>query len=123
MNHIFELEKLSLDPDVYIVYSKSYIRVTNHLTEISKQLSKAKHTGEVIFDLLINNGRENRFFMALFDGKQFEYQSFQEIVPSEQILKHSAQYYTKNIELVNESHFSRARKFFLRKEFKKIGKF
>lgn len=70
------LEQINLDNNnVFVVVGKSEERVDKYLTEVERELTKAKFKGQVILDLLSSNGLRNRFFQIHFNKTKFDYSS------------------------------------------------
>lgn len=106
----FEIGKLE---DNYIIFSTSYINPLENLDEISKQLSKKKFLGNVVFDLLLINGfSSNRFIKGIFDGKNFDLSSFYKLDNEiEKYKQLSKQYYFANSYLLDNSTLTKIDKF------------
>lgn len=90
--------------DKCFIFSTSFHNPTEKIIDIEKKLNKLKFKGTVIFDLLLSNGNtRQRFFKTEFDNK-FVKDVFEKVDNADdEIKKRSIEFYSKNINLVNES--------------------
>lgn len=123
MNSKFHIEKVKLENEnMFIVYTMNYIDFASYLPEISSSLIKDNFQGSVFFDLLLNNGRNKRFFRAKFNGQTFEINTFKEInSPSQKLLNTSANFYINHLQLIESSHFSKMQRFIIKKEIESLA--
>lgn len=98
-----------------VILSTSYVNPLSDLNIIEKELNKKQFNGEVCFDLLLSNGKDDRFIKANYNSG-FDLSSFfplKDISPS--ILELCKFFYEENLNLVDNSILTKAQKFLLRK--------
>jgi hypothetical protein len=86
-----------------IVILLGYDRVEYYLPEITNELNDKSYSGELIFDLLLSNGFNKRFFSAIFFNKKVNLKSFtrqQSIDP--QVRKISAEVFSQQEDLLDK---------------------
>jgi len=104
----------------FLSLSLDYTRLDEYLFELEKDLKERRFKGKLIFDLLMNNGINDRYYNAFFNGDKFELSSFCFITNlSPKILKTSSEYYLNNFSLIQESFMSKQSKFIIKKELQK----
>lgn len=75
--------------------------------------------GFIIFDLLLNNNIQDRFYQCFFNGKQFEINKLAKIDSKEinvKIIKTSSYFYIKNMDLFDSLFFTNEFKMDLRRK-------
>ena len=91
----------------YIVFSTSYISPLKFIKEIEEELSNQVNTEiEVIFDLLLSSGNsKERYGKAIYDGEQFNRESFQyiNVLKTDILRRFSAKYYEKRNDFLDNS--------------------
>jgi hypothetical protein len=104
----------------FLSLSIDYTRLDEYLFELEKDLKKRGFKGKLIFDLLMNNGINDRYYNAFFNGENFELSSLNFITNlNDKILKTSSEYYLANFNLIQESFMSKQSKFIIKKELQK----
>ena len=97
-----------------IILSTSYINPLSDLNLIENELKQKNYKGEVIFDLLLTNGKsENRFLEAKYNYG-FDQSSFiilENTYPW--LLKLSKNFYESNLNLIDNSILTTLQKFLL----------
>ena len=113
----YKLRKLSKSNFQYIVLTLNAIRIDNYLHEIESSLATKKIRGSIVFDLLIMNGMNDRYYSADFDGKKFNLSSFKSIKSNDEtVFKTSNIFFLKNIDLIERSNLPRTKKFLIKKQ-------
>ena len=105
----------------YLVFSTNYTRVDECIPEIEQCMFKMNFKGYVLFDLLINNGSDDRYYVAHFNGEKFDYKSFKSCYNiNEDIAIASSNFYLNHLEYIDNSFMSKAKKFIIKKELKRV---
>ena len=113
----YRLRKLSKSNFQYIVLSLNSIRIDNYLDEIESSLATKKIKGSIIFDLLIMNGMNDRYYSADFDGAKFNLSSFKLIKSNDEtVFKTSNTFFSKHIALIEQSSLPKTKKFLIKKQ-------
>jgi len=117
------LKKIKDNEYGYLSISVDYTRLEEYLPEIENDLKKKGFKGKVIFDLLTNNGINDRFYYAIFDGEKFLLNSISFINSlNTGIKKVSSEFYLSNFNLIQQTYFSKQSKFLIKKELEKAVK-
>lgn len=104
----------------YLSISLDYTRLDEYLCDIESDLKKRKFKGKIIFDLLTNNGLNDRFYQADFDGNKILLGTISNISSLDLgIKKVSSKYYLSNFNIIQQSYISKQSKFLIRKELEK----
>lgn len=104
----------------YLSISLDYTRLDEYLCDIERDLKKRNYKGKIIFDLLTNNGLQDRFYQADFDGDRILLNTISHIsTPNSVIKKVSSKYYLSNFNIIEQSYISKQSKFLIRKELEK----
>ena len=64
--------------------------------EITHDLIKHTTKAEVYFDLLVNNGLNDRFYVATFKNGELKLNSFKKVKPLDEYVKISDEYFSRN---------------------------
>lgn len=94
----------------YLLLTTSMSRLDDYIHEVEVELlSKKVSECLVIFDLLLNNNIQDRFYQCFFNGKQFEINKlvrvdFKEI--NVKIIRTSSTFYVKNMNLFDDLFFT-----------------
>ena len=101
---LYEIQVLdSLEYNV-IVYSRAANTISDYIKEVAGQLVSRNCTGLVLFDLLLSNGINDRYYILNFNGSQFEYKTLRKLdIISNKIFDTSNNYYRNNISLLESS--------------------
>lgn len=118
----YRLRKLSKSNFQYIVLTLNSIRVDNYINEIESSLATKKIKGSIVFDLLIMNGMNDRYYSADFDGKRFNLSSFKPIKASyDAFYKTSNSFFSKHIDLIEQSSLPNTKKFLIKKQLASVS--
>lgn len=94
----------------YLLLSTSLCRLEDYIQDVESELSSKKIAeGFIIFDLLLNNNLQDRFYQCYFNGKCFEISKLKKIdtkTVDKRIVQISANFYTKHIQLFDSLFFS-----------------
>jgi uncharacterized protein YlbG (UPF0298 family) len=113
----YKLYKLSKSDFQYIVLTLNSTRIDNYLNEIESYLAIKKIKGSIVFDLLIMNGMNDRYYSADFDGVKFNLSSFKSIKSNDEIVfKTSNSFFSKHIDLIEQSSLPKTKKFLIKKQ-------
>lgn len=87
-----------------IVYSRGANTISDYIKEVAGQLISRNYTGLVLFDLLLSNGVNDRYYILNFNGNQFDYKTLRKLdIISNKIYNTSNNYYRNNISLLESS--------------------
>ena len=106
----FELIKLNNSKYDYLVIATTYINPISTLEDVQKEL--ADISGNIIFDLtLINGTNSNRYISAIFEGRNFNRNSFSSVKVIETDVKHiSSDFFVHHVDLVKNGTIPNALK-------------
>lgn len=95
-----------------LVFSTSYISLTEQLPDIIHTLKSIDFKGVVVFDLLLSNGNSvNRFISSVFDGVCFnDFVILNDQKEIQEVRGISSVFYSKNHEFVENSILSKNEK-------------
>jgi len=101
---LYEIQILdSLEYNI-IVYSRGANTISDYIKEVAGQLISRNYTGLVLFDLLLSNGVNDRYYILNFNGNQFDYKTLRKLdIISNKIYNTSNNYYRNNISLLESS--------------------
>ena len=84
-------------------------------------LKKNKYKGKVVFDLLANNGINDRFYFCMFDGKKIVLNTLSAINElNRDIEKISSNFYLSHFDIISNSYISKQSKFLIKKKLSSI---
>ena len=108
---LYEIQVLdSLEYNI-IVYSRAANTISDYIKEVAVQLISKNYTGLVLFDLLLSNGVNDRYYILNFNGYQFEYNTLRKLdIISHKIRNTSNNYYRNNISLLESSILTKKQK-------------
>ena len=87
-----------------IVYSRAANTISDYIREVAGQLVSRNYIGLVLFDLLLSNGINDRYYVLNFNGSQFEYKTLRKLnIISNKIYNTSNNYYRNNLSLLESS--------------------
>ena len=98
----------------YVILFKNYDRIEVYLSNIKYILKQNNYIGEVIFDLLLCNGKHNRLFIVNYDGKDFDKFIMVDSIDKKILILHN-EYLQNNLRLLENSVLPKAQKFLIRK--------
>ena len=114
------LKKTTDNKYSYLLLTTSMSRLDDYIHDVEIELlSKKVSKGFIIFDLLLNNNIQDRFYQCFFNGKQFEINKLAKIDSKEinvKIIKTSSYFYIKNMELFDSLFFTNEFKMDLRRK-------
>lgn len=94
----------------YLLLATSLSRLEDYIHDVELELLSRKVTkGVVIFDLLLNNNIQDRFYQCYFNGELFEISKFKKIdsrIIDKKIMQISADFYIKNMQIFDSLFFS-----------------
>ena len=111
MENLFFIEyKLTKDYPI-LVYSLGYHQISEYIKPLENILKEESYSGIVLFDLLLYNGLNNRFFSMEFYGDKFDYKSGKHVpkLPSI-IVKKANKYLSQNKTRIENSILSKSEK-------------
>lgn len=111
MENLFFIEKKRTKEYPVLVYSAGYHQISDFIKPLENKLKEQKYSGIVLFDLLLSNGINNRFFTFLFNGEKFDYKSGKQVttLPSN-IVKKANEHQSQNKIGVENSILTRSEK-------------
>ena len=100
-NDLYEIQVLDSLEYKIIVYSRGVNTLSDYVKEVASQLLLRNYTGVVLFDLLLSNGVNDRYYILNFNGRSFEYDTLRKLnMISNKIHNISNNYYKSNIDLL-----------------------
>lgn len=100
-NDLYEIQVLDSLEYKIIVYSRGINTLSDYVKEVASQLLLRNYTGVVLFDLLLSNGVNDRYYILNFNGRSFEYDTLRKLnMISNKIHNISNNYYKSNIDLL-----------------------
>ena len=100
-NDLYEIQVLDSLEYKIIVYSRGVNTLSDYVKEVALQLLLRNYTGVVLFDLLLSNGVNDRYYILNFNGRSFEYDTLRKLnMISNKIHNISNNYYKSNIDLL-----------------------
>ena len=101
----------------FLALSIDYSMLDEYIYDIEKELKRNKYIGKVVFDLLVNNGINDRFYSCSFDGQKILLGSLSAIQNLDNDLqKVSSNFYLSNFDIINNSYISKQAKFLIKKK-------
>jgi len=78
---------------------------------VQRSIKRKNYLGTVIFDLIVNNGLNNRFFEIPFDGSVLNIRELKKASSlNTKVLETANEYYKNNIDLIQSCYISRIEK-------------
>nr|WP_294927776.1 type II toxin-antitoxin system RnlB family antitoxin [uncultured Flavobacterium sp.] len=116
-NNKYILQKTENNEFGFLALSIDYSRLDEYIYDVEKELKKKKYIGKIVFDLLVNNGINDRFYSCLFDGQKILLGSLSSIKNLDNdIQKASSNFYLSNFDIINNSYISKQSKFLIKKK-------
>ena len=107
MNALFEISIINSFDNKVLVLSKGANTMSDYISDIATLLSEKSYRGEVIFDLVLSNGIEDRYYGVNFNGNSFDLITLNRYTNvSFEILRQSKMYYREHIKLLRSSNLS-----------------
>lgn len=116
-NNKYILQKIEDNEFGFLALSVDYSRLDEYIFDVEKELKRSKYKGKVVFDLLANNGINDRFYYCLFDGKKILLNTLSAINElNSEVQKASSMFYLSNFEIISNSYISKQSKFLIKKK-------
>jgi hypothetical protein len=94
-----------------VVLINNNCRITEVLNDVETTIKKKKYYGNVIFDLLLSNGLNNRFFEIPFENERLSVNKIKKVAqPDNKLINKANKYYLENVNIINEAIISRIEK-------------
>lgn len=107
MNTLFEISIINSFDNKVLVLSKGANTMSDYISDIAKLLNEKSYQGEVIFDLILSNGIDDRYYGVNFNGNSFDLITLNRYTNvSSEILRQSKLYYKEHIKLLRSSNLS-----------------
>lgn len=120
-NNKYILQKIENNEFGFLALSVDYSRLDDYIFEVEKDLKKNKYKGKVVFDLLANNGINDRYYFCMFDGEKILLNTLSSINElNNEIHKISSKFYLSNFDIINNSYISKQSKFMIKKKLSSI---
>lgn len=120
-NNKYILQKIENNEFGFLALSIDYSRLDEYIYDIEKELKIKKYKGKVIFDLLANNGINDRFYFCMFDGKKIVLNTLSAIENlNSEIEKISSNFYLSHFDIISNSYISKQSKFLIKKKLSSI---
>lgn len=111
------LQKIENNEFGFLALSIDYSRLDEYIYDIEKELKINKYKGKVVFDLLANNGINDRFYFCFFDGKKIVLNTLSAINElNSDIEKISSNFYLSHFDIISNSYISKQSKFIIKKK-------
>lgn len=108
---LFEISNISSSNSKLIVFSRSANTVSDYMSDVAQALRERQYIGVIVFDLLLSNGMNDRYYSAYFNGSNFDLSSFSQYTEVSIDIKHvSNVYYRENIGLLRMSVLTKVQK-------------
>lgn len=115
-SNFYEISRI--DESTMLILSTSFHSPLEQLDNITKELVRKKFKGKIIFDMLLSNGSiKERFFESSFHNSVLEKDLLKQSNNlTDDVLTASKKFYSKNIDLIENSMLlSNAMKFVIKK--------
>lgn len=110
MTSNYILKKTADNKYSYLLLTTSMSRLDDYIHDVEVELLSQKASeGYIIFDLLLNNNIQDRFYQCFFNGKQFDRNRLAKIDSNEinvSIIRTSSCFYVKNMDLFDSLFFT-----------------
>jgi hypothetical protein len=94
-----------------VVLINNNSRITEVLNDVETTIKKKKYFGTVIFDLLLSNGLNNRFFEIPFENERFSINKIKKVEqPNNKLISKANKYYLENVNFINDAIITRIEK-------------
>jgi hypothetical protein len=108
---LFEIKIVESYEYQIIVFSKDSSTISDYISDVAKKLSERHYRGHVLFDLLLSNGLDDRYYVLNFNGNSFDYKTLHKLAnTSYQLLNISNRYYKEHIRLLKSSILNKYQK-------------
>jgi len=114
----------STDTNQYniVLISKDMCRLQEYIKFVEHDLQFIKKETYILFDLLLNNNIEDRYYKCLYDGNKFIRNSLKKVENDElnkDVISLTSSYYLQHQELFDELFYTNEYKSIILKELKK----
>ncbi len=93
-------------------------RIDVLLTDIENNFKEKNYNGDVIFDLLLPNGDNDRFYSAFFNGKSFKSNSFKALSNVQRDINSISNiFYLHHFDLIENLCITKSSKFLIKRKF------
>jgi hypothetical protein len=117
MDTLFYIGKNRTKEYPVIVYSSGYHQISDFIKQLETELKKKKYSGTVLFDLLLSNGLDNRFFTFSFNGEKFDYNSRKQVAKlPNSIIKKANNFQANNKVGIENSILSKSERKFISRQ-------
>jgi hypothetical protein len=109
----------------FVLISKDMSRLHDYISSVENDLRKYKTKSFILFDLLLNNNIEDRFYKCYFDGDKFVRNTLSKVLNKEvdnNIIRISSSYYLDNEYLFEDMFFTAEYKKHIFKNLQKLVK-
>lgn len=93
----------------FILISKDMSRLQDYISNVEKDLKKYKKESYILFDLLLTNNLEDRFYKCYFDGNKFIRKTLSKVKDNEvdyRTILITSSYYLNNSYLFEDMFFT-----------------
>lgn len=116
-NNKYILQKIENNEFGFLALSLDYSRLDEYICDVEMELKNKRYIGKIIFDLLVINGINDRFYSCSFDGSKILLNSLSCLKDVDSCLqKVSSSFYLSNFEIINDSYISKQSKFLIKKK-------
>lgn len=92
-----------LTPNQVLIIFHTWERPDSFFNEITRDLKSHTTNADIYFDLLVNNGLKDRFYVATFNNGELKLNSFKKVKPSDEYVKISDDYFSRNWDIVESN--------------------
>lgn len=108
---LFEIKIVESYEYQIIVFSRDSSTISDYISDVAEKLSERHYKGHVLFDLLLSNGLEDRYYVLDFNGDSFDYKTLHKLAKTScQLFNISNRYYKEHIKLLRSSILNRYQK-------------
>lgn len=108
---LFEIKIVESYEYQIIVFSKDSSTISDYISDVAEKLSERRYRGHVLFDLLLSNGLDDRYYVLNFNGDSFDYKTLHKLGNTScQLFNISNRYYKEHIKLLRSSALSKYQK-------------
>lgn len=116
-NNKYILQKLEDNEFGFLALSLDYSRLDEYIFDVEKELRKKKYIGKLVFDLLVNNGLNDRFYSCSFDGNKILLNSLSYLRDVDNCVEQiSSNFYLSHFDIINDSYISKQTKFLIKRK-------
>lgn len=106
-----------------VLISKDMCRLQEYIKSVEEDLQFLKKETYILFDLLLNNNIEDRYYKCFYDGKKLVRKSLTKVKNEElndDIISFTSSYYLKNQELFDDLFFTKEYKTSILKQLERV---